>query len=70
MISLLFPFSLGFHVVNRFLFTVMKYVYFFKLYETLHVGEHHVKKERDMYARLEQINTELLPLEKVFNIYD
>lgn len=36
-----------------------------QLYETLHVGEHQVKKERDMHARLEQINAELLPLEKV-----
>ena len=37
-----------------------------QLYETLHVGEHQIKKERDMYTRLEQINTELLPLEQVW----
>lgn len=36
-----------------------------KLYETLHVGEHQIKKERDMHTRLEEINTELLPLEQV-----
>lgn len=36
-----------------------------QLYETLHVGEHQIKKERDMYTRLEEINTELLPLEQV-----
>ncbi|XP_055315156.1 calcium uniporter protein, mitochondrial [Sitodiplosis mosellana] len=36
-----------------------------QLYETLHVGEHQIKKERDMYTRLEEINTELLPLEQL-----
>lgn len=36
-----------------------------KLYETLHVGEHQIKKERDMHTRLEEINAELLPLEQV-----
>lgn len=36
-----------------------------QLYETLHVGEHQVKKERDLYARLEELHTQLAPMEKV-----
>lgn len=36
-----------------------------QLYETLHVGEHQVKKERDLYARLEELHTQLLPMETV-----
>lgn len=36
-----------------------------QLYETLHVGEHQVKKERDLYARLEELHTQLAPMETV-----
>lgn len=43
------------------------YIYFMlaQLYETLHVGEHQIKKERDMYARLEELHTQLTPMETV-----
>lgn len=34
------------------------------------MGEHQVKKERDMHARLEEINAELLPLEQVRSQFD
>lgn len=36
-----------------------------QLYEALHVGEHQLKKERHLMARLEQLQTQLLPLEQV-----
>lgn len=38
-----------------------------QLYEALHVGEHQVKKERHLMARLEQLQTQLLPMEQVNN---
>ena len=36
-----------------------------QLYEALHVGEHQLKKERQLLAQLEQLQSELLPLEEV-----
>ena len=36
-----------------------------QLYEALHVGEHQLKKERHLIAQLEQLQTQLLPLEQV-----
>lgn len=36
-----------------------------QLYEALHVGEHQLKKERHLLAQLEQLETQLLPLEQV-----
>lgn len=38
-----------------------------QLYEGLHVGEHQLKKERDLLAQMEQLQTQLLPLEQVSN---
>lgn len=37
----------------------------FQLYEALHVGEHQVKKERELYTRLEKLNEQLGPFEQV-----
>ena len=39
-----------------------------QLYEALHVGEHQLKKERQLLAQLEQLQTELLPLEEVCSL--
>jgi hypothetical protein len=36
-----------------------------QLYEALHVGEHQLKKERHLMAQLEQLQSQLLPLEQV-----
>lgn len=37
----------------------------FQLYEALHVGEHQIKKERELSLRLEELNDKLGPFEKV-----
>lgn len=37
----------------------------FQLYEALHVGEHQIRKERELYEKLETLNSKLGPLEKV-----
>ena len=36
-----------------------------QLYEALHVGEHQLKKERHLLSRLEDLQSQLLPLERV-----
>ena len=36
-----------------------------QLYEALHVNEHQLKKERQLLTQLEQLHTQLLPLEEV-----
>jgi hypothetical protein len=36
-----------------------------QLYEALHVGEHQLKKERHLMAQLEQLQSQILPLEQV-----
>lgn len=36
-----------------------------QLYEALHVGEHQIRKERELYEKLEILNSKLGPLEKV-----
>ena len=36
-----------------------------QLYEALHVNEHQLKKERQLVTQLEQLHTQLLPLEEV-----
>lgn len=36
-----------------------------QLYEALHVGEHQLKKERHLMAKLEQLQSQILPLEQV-----
>lgn len=36
-----------------------------KLYEELHVGEHQIRKERQLHERLEELNIKLNPLEEV-----
>lgn len=36
-----------------------------QLYEALHVGEHQVKKERELNGKLEELNEKLGPLEMV-----
>lgn len=36
-----------------------------QLYEALNVREHQIRKERELRAQLEKINTELQPLEDV-----
>jgi len=36
-----------------------------QLYESLHVEEHQLKKERELLAKLEDIKVKLEPLEKV-----
>ncbi|XP_046638231.1 calcium uniporter protein, mitochondrial-like isoform X2 [Daphnia pulicaria] len=39
-----------------------------QLYEALHVGEHQLKKERHLMAQLEQLQSQLLPLEQKKNL--
>lgn len=41
---------------------------YFQLYEALHVGEYHVKKEKELIERLEELKYQLTPLEEV-NIF-
>lgn len=36
-----------------------------QLYEALNVGEHQVKKERELFTKLEELNDQLSPLEEV-----
>ncbi|XP_037044499.1 calcium uniporter protein, mitochondrial isoform X2 [Bradysia coprophila] len=36
-----------------------------QLYEALHVGEHQIKKERELYTRLEKLNEQLGPYEQI-----
>lgn len=36
-----------------------------QLYEALHIQEHQLQKERELYTRLETLQTELQPLEEV-----
>lgn len=44
-----------------------------QLYEGLHVGEHQLKKERQLLTQLEELQSRLAPLEEVlafyFNLY-
>ncbi|XP_055686110.1 calcium uniporter protein, mitochondrial [Lutzomyia longipalpis] len=35
-----------------------------QLYEALHVGEHQIKKERELHEKLEELNSKISPLEK------
>ncbi|XP_032783350.2 calcium uniporter protein, mitochondrial [Daphnia magna] len=39
-----------------------------QLYEALHVGEHQLKKERHLMAKLEQLQSQILPLEQKKNL--
>ena len=41
-----------------------------QLYEALHVGEHQLRKERQLMAQLEQVHAQLMPLEQVICIID
>lgn len=36
-----------------------------QLYEELHVGEHQIRKERQLHERLEELKVKLSPLEEV-----
>lgn len=48
-----------------FLFIISLFISHSQLYEALHVGEHQIRKERELYEKLEDLNVKLGPLEKV-----
>ena len=39
-----------------------------QLYEALHVGEHQLKKERELMGQLESLKAQLVPIERVIII--
>jgi hypothetical protein len=46
-------------------FKLILCLFFFQLYEALHVGEHQIIKERQLNEKLETLKLELGPLEEV-----